>query len=95
MASLSFAQAIDNALAQAMADDERIIIWGEDVELIRLNLFTRFGKKRVRNTPISESAFLAAGVTAAMSGLRPVIEIMLVDFIAVATYNNSDFKTTI
>lgn len=84
MRKQSFAQAIDTALAQAMEADERIVIWGEDVELIRLNLFTQFGKKRVRNTPISESAFLGAGVTAAMSGLRPIVEIMLIDFIAVA-----------
>jgi pyruvate dehydrogenase E1 component beta subunit len=80
----SFAQAIENALAQAMSQDERIVIFGEDVELIRLNLFTRFGKERVFNTPISEGAFLGAAVTAAMGGLRPVVEIMLIDFIAVA-----------
>jgi pyruvate dehydrogenase E1 component beta subunit len=84
MKIMSFAQAIDDALAQAMAKDNRIIIWGEDVEMIRINLFSRFGKKRVRNTPISESAFLGAAVTAAMSGLRPIVEIMLVDFIGVA-----------
>jgi len=82
--TMNFAEAIDNALAYAMEKDDRIIIWGEDVELIRINLFSRFGQKRVMNTPISESAFLGAGVTAAMSGLRPVVEIMLVDFIGVA-----------
>jgi pyruvate dehydrogenase E1 component beta subunit len=79
-----FAQAIESALAQAMADDDRIIIMGEDVQMIRVNLFTRFGKERVLNTPISESAFLGAAVGAAMSGLKPIAEIMLVDFIAVA-----------
>lgn len=79
----SFAQSIESALAQAMAEDERIIIMGEDVQMIRLNLFSRFGKERVLNTPISESAFLGAAVSAAMSGLKPVVEIMLVDFIAV------------
>jgi pyruvate dehydrogenase E1 component beta subunit len=84
MSTMSFAEAIDHALAQAMAKDDRIIIIGEDVELIRLNLFSRFGKKRVRNTPISEGAFLGAGITAAMSGLRPIVEIMLIDFIGVA-----------
>ena len=80
----SFAQSIESALAQAMADDDRIIIMGEDVQMIRVNLFSRFGKERVLNTPISESAFLGAAVSAAMSGLKPVVEIMLVDFIAVA-----------
>ena len=81
---MAFAQAIENVLAQAMADDERIIIMGEDVQMIRVNLFSRFGKERVLNTPISECAFLGAAVSAAMSGLRPIVEIMLVDFIAVA-----------
>jgi pyruvate dehydrogenase E1 component beta subunit len=84
MKTMSFAQSIESALAQAMAEDDRIIIMGEDVQMIRLNLFSRFGKERVLNTPISESAFLGAAVSAAMSGLKPVVEIMLVDFIAVA-----------
>jgi pyruvate dehydrogenase E1 component beta subunit len=82
--TMSFAGAIDDALAYEMERDKRIIIWGEDVELNRVNLFSRFGPKRVRNTPISESTFLGAGVTAAMSGLKPVVEIMFVDFIGVA-----------
>jgi pyruvate dehydrogenase E1 component beta subunit len=84
MKTMTFAQAIEDALAQAMAEDSRIIIMGEDVHMIRLNLFSRFGEKRVRATPISEAAFLGAGVAAAMGGLRPVVEIMMVDFIAVA-----------
>lgn len=79
----SFANAIELAISLKMAEDENVIIFGEDVELLRVNLFTRFGKHRVRNTPISESAFLGAAVTAAMSGLRPIVEIMLVDFIGV------------
>ena len=49
-----------------------------------MNLYARFGEMRVRPAPISESAFLGAAVGAAMAGLRPVVEIMLVDFIAVA-----------
>ena len=84
MRTMSYANAIDDALAQAMAGDPRIIILGEDVEGLRMNLLARFGPKRVRSTPISESAFLGAGVAAAMAGLHPVVEIMLVDFIAVA-----------
>ena len=84
MRIMSFANAIEDALAQAMASDKRIMILGEDVQGLRANLFVRFGPDRVRNTPISESAFLGAGVTAAMAGLRPVVEIMLVDFIGVA-----------
>ncbi len=84
MKRMGFAQAIESALAQAMASDDRIVIMGEDVELIRVNLFSRFGKDRVLNTPISEGAFTGAAVAAAMSGLKPVVEIMLVDFIGTA-----------
>ena len=84
MRTLSFADAINDAIAQAMSEDSNIIIMGEDVHLLRVNLFSQFGEKRVINTPISESAFLGAGVTAAMAGLRPIVEIMLIDFIGVA-----------
>ena len=84
MRTMSFADAIEDALADAMAGDERVIIMGEDVQMIRVNLFTRFGKERVLAAPISESAFLGAAVSAAMAGLRPVVEVMLVDFIGVA-----------
>jgi pyruvate dehydrogenase E1 component beta subunit len=79
-----FSEAIDEALAHAMADDPRIIVFGEDVPLLRRNLLVRFGPNRVRGTPISESAFLGAGVAAAMAGLRPVVELYMVDFIGVA-----------
>ena len=59
-------------------------MFGEDVELMHMGLSVRFGTQRVKSTPISESAFLGMGVGAAMGGMRPVAEIMLVDFIAVA-----------
>ncbi|MEE9171021.1 MAG: transketolase C-terminal domain-containing protein [bacterium] len=84
MRTMTFAEAIEDALATAMAEDERILIFGEDVQMIRVNLLSRFGKERVIAAPISESAFVGAAVTAAMAGLRPVVEVMLVDFIAVA-----------
>ena len=83
MRNMYFTQAIDDVLAQAMADDPRIIILGEDAPLLRRNLLVRFGSERVRGTPISESAFLGAGVTAAMAGLRPVVEVYMVDFLGV------------
>ena len=83
MRTLPFTQAVDEALGQAMADDPRIIVFGEDVPLLRRDLLVRFGPKRVRGTPISESAFLGAGVAAAMAGLRPVVEIYMVDFLGV------------
>jgi len=84
MRRMGFSEAIDDALGQAMANDPRILLLGEDVQGLHGSLFVRFGRQRVRNTPISEAAFLGAAVTASMAGLRPVAEIMLVDFIAVA-----------
>jgi len=83
VARMTFAAAIEKALECAMADDERVVIFGEDVQMLRRNLYVRFGEKRVRPAPISESAFLGAAVGAAMAGLRPVVEIMMIDFIAV------------
>jgi len=65
MKTMNFTEAIDDALAQAMRDDARIILFGEDFPLLRRNLLVRFGPKQVRGTPISESAFLGAGVAAA------------------------------
>jgi hypothetical protein len=84
MRTMFFTQAVDDALAQAMAEDPRIVLFGEDVPLLRRNLLVRFGPGRVRGTPISESAFLGAGVAAAMAGLRPVVEMYMVDFLEFA-----------
>lgn len=84
MKYMNFSQAIDDAITQAMVEDPRIIILGEDIRLLRRNLLVRFGPKRVLNTPISESAFLGAGVAAAMAGIRPIVEFYMVDFLAVA-----------
>ena len=83
MRKMFFTQAVDNAIAQAMADNPNIVIFGEDVPLLRRDLLVRFGPKRVLGTPISESAFLGAGVSAAMAGLRPVVEMYMVDFLGV------------
>jgi pyruvate dehydrogenase E1 component beta subunit len=81
---LTFSAAIEAALTQAMAEDDRVLVLGEDVRMMRRSLYLRFGVDRVRNTPISESAILGAGLGAAMAGLRPVVEIMFVDFVPVA-----------
>lgn len=83
MRTSSFAYAIEDAIAHAMAKDPRVIIIGEDVHGIRANLLVRFGKERILTTPISESAFVGASVTAAMAGMRPIVEVMLVDYIGV------------
>lgn len=82
---MTYAQAIEDALAQAMAADHRVVVFGEDVHALRMNLYARFGERRVRPTPISESAFLGAAVGAAMAGLRPVAELIMIDFLAVAS----------
>jgi len=84
MKTMYFSEAIDDAIGQAMRDDNRIILFGEDVPMLRRNLLVRFGPQRVRGTPISESAFLGAGVAAAMAGLRPIVELYMVDFLGVA-----------
>jgi pyruvate dehydrogenase E1 component beta subunit len=84
MKTMTFAGAIEDVLMNAMSEDPRIVLFGEDVHALRMNLYAKFGEMRVRPTPISESAFLGAAVTAAMAGLRPVVELMMVDFVAVA-----------
>jgi len=84
MAELTFGAAIDRAIADAMARDPTIVLIGEDAPLLRAPLFARFGADRVLAAPISEAAFVGAAAGAAMAGLRPVVELYMVDFIAVA-----------
>lgn len=90
MTTMNIAQAINNALHLEMERDSNILLLGEDIGApggiagVTQGLQARFGNKRVIDTPISESAFLGAGVGAAAVGLRPVVEIMFVDFIGVA-----------
>ena len=81
---MEFSDAVDDALVQAMAHDPRILLLGEDIAAFRMPLFTRFGPDRVRNAPISEAGFLGAAAAAAMAGLRPVVDLWMVDFITVA-----------
>jgi pyruvate dehydrogenase E1 component beta subunit len=78
---MRFGAAIDAAVAEAMSRDPTVVILGEDVQAIRAPLFARFGPDRVLAAPISEAGFLGAAVGAAMGGLRPVAELMLVDFL--------------
>lgn len=81
---MTFAEAIESSIRQAMTADDDVFIIGEDVHTLRRNLYTQFGNKRVKTTPISEAGFVSASVGAAMAGLRPIAEIMLVDFSGVA-----------
>lgn len=84
MSALGFGEAIDRAIEAGMARDDRIVLIGEDAPLLRAPLYARFGAERVLAAPISEAAFVAAATGAAMAGLRPVVELYMVDFVAVA-----------
>jgi len=83
-------QAIALAISEEMELDPRVVVFGEDVAVAEgpfktsEGLLAKFGPNRVRDTPISETAFLGAAVGAAMTGLRPVTEIMFIEFLGVA-----------
>jgi pyruvate dehydrogenase E1 component beta subunit len=83
---LTYRDALREALRQAMRQDDRVFLMGEDVGAyggcfgVSLGLLEEFGPERVRDTPLSESAFVGAGIGAALNGMRPVVEIMTVNF---------------
>jgi acetoin:2,6-dichlorophenolindophenol oxidoreductase subunit beta len=83
-------QAIALAIAEEMERDERVVIFGEDIAQAEgpfktsEGLLARFGPARVRDTPISEMGFVGCAVGAALTGLRPIVEIMFVEFLGVA-----------
>ncbi len=89
MAQLSYREAVAAAIAQEMRHDDRVVFIGEDVAAAggvfkaTEGLLAEFGPLRVRDTPIAEQAILGAAMGAAMTGLRPVAEIMFSDFFAV------------
>ncbi len=90
MRELTFAQALGEALDEALTDDSRVFLMGEDIGAyggvfgVTRGLMERHGRDRVMDTPISEAGFVGAAVGAALGGLRPVVEIMWVDFAMVA-----------
>jgi len=90
MAEMRYMQAISQALSDSMRDDGSVIVLGEDIAAAggsfkaTRGLLERYGPDRVRDTPISESSIASAAVGAAMSGLKPVVEIMFMDFITLA-----------
>jgi len=87
---ITFAQAIREALTEEMRRDPRVFVMGEDVAeagtpfKVLAGLVDEFGRERVRDTPISEAGFTGIGVGAAMTGLRPVVDIMFGDFLTLA-----------
>lgn len=86
MSIKTYAQAIRDVLAEEMRADPRVMVMGEDVAEqggifgCTRGLVTEFGPERVRNTPISEAGFVGAGLGAACTGLKPVVELMYMDF---------------
>jgi pyruvate dehydrogenase E1 component beta subunit len=90
MPELRYFEAVTQALAEEMARDERVFILGEDVGLVggtfrcTEGLMAEFGARRVRDTPIAEAAIVGLGIGAAMSGMRPVAELMTMNFAIVA-----------
>lgn len=101
MAELTYREAVARAIAQEMRRDERVVFLGEDVAKAggvfkaTVGLVEEFGPRRVRDTPISEQAILGAAMGAAMTGLRPIAEIMFSDFMAVCfDYIANEFPKT-
>jgi pyruvate dehydrogenase E1 component beta subunit len=101
MAELTYREAVARGIAQEMARDPDVIFFGEDVAKpggvfkATVGLLEQFGPKRVRDCPISEQAILGAAMGAAMTGLKPIAEIMFSDFIAVCfDYIANEFPKT-
>src|SRR3984885_5202080 len=86
MAQIRMREALRDAMAEEMRRDESVFIMGEDVAVfngafkVTEGLLDEFGEKRVRDTPISENTIVGMGVGAAMAGLRPIVEIMTINF---------------
>ncbi len=90
MPEITYGQAINDALREEMRRDPQVFVMGEDIGLygglfrVTQGLLALFGPERVRDTAISEAGFLGLGIGAAMMGMRPVVELMFMDFALVA-----------
>jgi pyruvate dehydrogenase E1 component beta subunit len=90
MATMRMREALRDAMAEEMRRDENVLVIGEDVAVfqgsfkVTEGLLDEFGERRVRDTPISENSIVGMGVGAAMGGLRPIVEIMTVNFALLA-----------
>jgi len=88
---LTYAQALNEALREEMARDQSVVLLGEDIGeyggifTVTRGLFGEFGRERVIDTPISEGAIVGSALGLALTGYRPVVEIMFVDFVFVAS----------
>lgn len=90
MAVLTYAQALNQALHEEMKADPRVFLMGEDIGhhggifRVTKDLIDTFGAERVRDVPISESGFVGLGIGAALAGMRPVVELLFMDFALVS-----------
>jgi len=91
MPAATFAQALNSALAYKLASDPDVLVFGEEVGdpaggpyKVTRGLPSRYGRERVRSTPISEQAIVGAAIGAAIGGMRPIAEIMLMDYLPIA-----------
>ncbi|MGO9321535.1 MAG: alpha-ketoacid dehydrogenase subunit beta [Solirubrobacteraceae bacterium] len=88
--TVSYREAMRAAIREALLGDERVFLMGEDVGAyggcfgVSKGLLEEFGPERIRDTPLSESAFVGAGIGAAMGGMRPIVEVMTVNFCLLA-----------
>jgi len=86
MTKMTYREAVRAAMRKALRDDPRVFLMGEDVGryggafAVSLGLLGEFGPERIRDAPLSESAFVGAGIGAALGGMRPIVEIMTVNF---------------
>ncbi len=91
MATMRYREALNAALREELQRDETVLLMGEDIGVfngafkVTNGLLEEFGEKRVRDTPISENTIVGMGVGAAMTGLRPVVELMTINFSLLAT----------
>ncbi len=90
MPEVTYREAVRDALARALREDDRVFIMGEDIAemggsmAVTQGLLDEFGPTRVRNTPISEMAIVGSGIGSAMQGMRPIVEIMYEDFLTIS-----------
>ncbi|MBR9857692.1 MAG: alpha-ketoacid dehydrogenase subunit beta [Gammaproteobacteria bacterium] len=84
--TISYREAVREAIREAIVQDSRVFVMGEDVGhyggcyAVTKGLLQEFGEQRVRDTPLSESGFVGAGIGAALGGMRPIVEVMTVNF---------------
>lgn len=84
--TMTYREALRQGIRHALLDDPRVFVMGEDIGAyggcfaVTKGLLDEFGPERIRDTPLSESAFVGAGIGAAMNGMRPIVEIMTVNF---------------